>query len=62
MVNINKYIKALLHPASGHQGSHKAHLAGNQSVWGQWHVDISLALTKSSSFGLDYDFIKWFNK
>ena len=30
MVNINKYIKALLHPASGHLGSHKAHQAGNQ--------------------------------
>ena len=29
MVNINKYIKALLHPAGGHQGSHKAHQAGN---------------------------------
>ena len=28
MVNINKYIKALLHPAGGHQGSHKAHQAG----------------------------------
>ena len=25
MVNINKCIKALLHPAGGHQGSHKAH-------------------------------------
>ena len=32
MVNINKYIKALLHPAGGHQGSHKAHQAGNQIV------------------------------
>ena len=31
MVNINKYIKALLHPVGGHQGSHKAHQAGNQS-------------------------------
>ena len=31
MVNINKYIKALLHPAGGHQGSHKAHQAGNQN-------------------------------
>ena len=30
MVNINKYIKALLHPAGGYQGSHKAHQAGNQ--------------------------------
>ena len=30
MVNINKYIKALLHPAGGHQGSHQAHQAGNQ--------------------------------
>ena len=31
MVNINKYIKALLHPAGGHQGSHRAHQAGNHS-------------------------------
>ena len=30
MVNINKYIKAFLHPAGGHQGSHQAHQAGNQ--------------------------------
>ena len=30
MVNINKHIKALLHPAGGHQESHKAHQAGNQ--------------------------------
>ena len=29
MANINKYIKALLHPTGGHQGSHKAHQAGN---------------------------------
>ena len=32
MVTINRYIKALLHPAGGHQGSHKAHQAGNQSI------------------------------
>ena len=32
MVNINKYIKALLHPAGGHQGCHEAHQAGNQRV------------------------------
>ena len=32
MVNISKYIKALLHPAGGHQGSHKAHQAGNQKI------------------------------
>ena len=31
MVNINKYIKALLHQTGGHQRSHKAHQAGNQS-------------------------------
>ena len=31
MVTINRYIKALLHPAGGHQGNHKAHQAGNQS-------------------------------
>ena len=30
MVNINKYINASLYPAGGHQGSHKAHQAGNQ--------------------------------
>ena len=36
MVNINKYIKALLHPAGGHQGSHKAHQAGNQSARREW--------------------------
>ena len=30
MVNIHKYIEALLHPAGGHQGSHKAYQAGNQ--------------------------------
>ena len=30
MVTINRYIKALLHPAGGHQGSHKTHQAGNQ--------------------------------
>ena len=29
MVNINEYIKALLHPAAGHPGSRKAHQAGN---------------------------------
>ena len=29
MANINKYIKALLHLAGGHQGNHKAHQAGN---------------------------------
>ena len=32
MANINNCIKALLHPAGGHQGSHKAHKAGNQSI------------------------------
>ena len=31
MVTINRYIKALLHPAGGHQGSHKAHQAGNHT-------------------------------
>ena len=30
MINITKYIKALLHPAGGQQGSHKAHQADNQ--------------------------------
>ena len=33
MVTINRYIKALLHQAGGHQGSHKAHQAGNQSKY-----------------------------
>ena len=28
MVNINKYIKALLHPTGSHQRSHKAYQAG----------------------------------
>ena len=37
MVTINKYIKALWHLAGGHQGSHKAHQAGNQSVMSQYH-------------------------
>ena len=37
MVNINKYIKALLHPVGGHQGSHKAHQAGNQEI-GLFHI------------------------
>ena len=32
MVTINRYIEALLYPAGGHQGSHKAHQAGNQST------------------------------
>ena len=32
MANINKYIKALLQPTGGHQGSHKAHQAGNQII------------------------------
>ena len=32
MVTINRYIKALLHPAGGHQGSHKANQAGNQGT------------------------------
>ena len=27
---MNEYIEALLHLAGGHQGSHKAHQAGNQ--------------------------------
>ena len=30
MANINKYTKTLLYPTDGHQGSHKAHQAGNQ--------------------------------
>ena len=32
MVTINRYIKALLHPAGGHQGGDKAHQAGNQNI------------------------------
>ena len=44
MVTINRYIKALLHLAGGHQGSHKAHQAGNQSkcvllIWNIVHAD-----------------------
>ena len=41
MVNINKYIKALLHPTGGHQGSHKAHQAGNQFQANFFHSIIS---------------------
>ena len=33
MVTINRYIKALLHPAGGHQGRHKTHQAGNQYIY-----------------------------
>ena len=34
MVNINKYIKALLHPAGGHQGSHRLiKLATKTKLW-----------------------------
>ena len=33
MVNINKYIKTLLHSASGHQESREAQQAGNQVGW-----------------------------
>ena len=29
--DINKHIEALLNSASGHQGNHKAHQAGNQN-------------------------------
>ena len=29
MVNVSKYIKALLYSASGHQGGREAHQAGN---------------------------------
>ena len=32
MVTINRYIKALLHPAGGHEGSHKAHQAGKKHI------------------------------
>ena len=39
MVNINKYIKPLLHPAGGHQGSHEAHQAGNQSPTGDQMIN-----------------------
>ena len=41
MVTINRCIKALLHPAGGHQGSHKAHQAGNQSK--RWCLYIDTA-------------------
>ena len=50
MVNINEYIKALLHPAGGHQGSYKAHQAGNQmsstnvEYYVQPYICIKLAL------------------
>ena len=32
MLDINKCIRTVLHPAGGHQGNHKAHQAGNQST------------------------------
>ena len=38
MVNIKKYIKALLHPACGHQGSHKAHQAGDANIYTNRHA------------------------
>ena len=38
MVTIKKYMNALLHPAGGHQGSHKAHQAGNQRTWTFFNV------------------------
>ena len=40
MVNINEFIKALLHPAGGHQGSHKAHQAGIQEYQTMGHFDL----------------------
>ena len=54
MVNINQYIKALLHAAGGHQGSHKAHQAGNQVfTWGifvfQVHTELSWSPTSQGS-------------
>ena len=41
MVTINRYIKALLYPAGGHQGSHKAHQAGNQT--GNNYISLSIS-------------------
>ena len=41
MLHINSYIKALLRPAGGHQGSHKAHQAGNKkktAVKANWNT------------------------
>ena len=50
MMNINKYIKALLHPAGGHQGSHKAHQAGNQSTLHfQFPIDTIIFLSNSKA-------------
>ena len=42
MVNINKYIKALLHPAGGHQGSHKAHQAGPGDIKSRHQIWLSI--------------------
>ena len=42
MVTIDRYIKALLHPAGGHQLSHKAHQAGNQKQ----HIRINSSIWK----------------
>ena len=47
MVTINRYIKALLHPAGGHQGSHKAHQAGNQRIIQNSSENLNLCFSKS---------------
>ena len=41
MVNIHKYINALLHPDDGHQVSHKAHQAGNLRI-----TEVNIITTK----------------
>ena len=46
MINTNMYIEALLHPAGGHRGSHKAHQADNQ----KWEI-----------FILNHRLKRWFN-
>ena len=43
MVNINKYIKSLLHRAGGNQGSHKAHQAGKLA---ETHLEGSMYVAK----------------
>ena len=50
MVTIDRYIKALLHPAGGHQGSHKAHQAGNQAgMWRYWSIVLRLRISQTDA-------------
>ena len=56
MVNISKYIKVLLHSASGHQGSRQAHQTGNQTkIWNflfqqSWWHPIVIMLSHAATY------------